>query len=457
LRGRLRRPTIRLVSQRETSYAWNDGTALAYQVASTSSAGPDLLFAPGSVTHLEVLWQESRVERFLMRVAGFSRLILMDPRGLGLSDRLTDVPTLDERVGDLLAVLDAADSERAALFGNADTGPPCIATAVRHPDRVSHLILCGTWARSTWSDDYPYGWTDEDWSEFERFVRKDWGRLESFRDDASSPAHNEAFRNWYATLLRQGASPRAVLLLAEMSRAVDVRSLLPDVAVPTLVMHRVGDDVVEVGNGRYLAERIPDARWIELAGEDFVLWAGDLDTIADEIEEFLTGRRIGPEATRIVATVMFTDVVGSTERVRELGDSAWVDLLRAHDSKLRVELRRFGGREIDTAGDGFFASFDSPTTAIRCAQAVQAAVREIGVEVRIGLHTGECEVAGDKLRGVAVHIGSRVAGKAHAGEIVVSQTVKDVAMGAGIIFEDAGEHELKGIPDRWHLYRVLAR
>jgi class 3 adenylate cyclase len=442
------------VSERETSYAWNGGTALAYQVVSTSSSGPALLFAPGSVTHLEVLWQEPRVERFLTRVAGFSRLILMDPRGLGLSDRLTDVPTLDERVGDLLAVLDAAGCERAALFGNADTGPPCIATAVRHPDRVSHLILCGTWARSSWSEDYPLGWTEEEWSDFERFVREDWGK--PAREAASPGVHDEAFRSWYATLMRQGASPRAVLLLGEMSRAVDVRSLLPRVSVPTLVMHRIGDHVVEVGNGRYLAERIPDARWVELPGDDFVLWAGDMDAIADEMEEFLTGRRIGPEATRIVATVMFTDVVGSTERAGALGDRAWSDLLQAHDSRLRAQLRRFGGREIDTAGDGFFASFASPTAAIRCAHAVQEVVREIGVEVRIGIHTGECEMVGEKLRGVTVHIGARVAGKAHAGEVVVSQTVRDIATGSGVVFEDAGEHELKGVPDLWRLYRVVA-
>jgi class 3 adenylate cyclase len=395
------------------------------------------------------------VERFLTRVAGFSRLILMDPRGLGLSDRLTDVPTLDERVGDLLAVLDAAGCERATLFGNADTGPPCIATAVQHPDRVSHLILCGTWARSSWSEDYPLGWTEEEWSEFERFVREDWGR--PARDAASPGEHDEAFRSWYATLMRQGASPRAVLLLGEMSRVVDVRSLLPRVAVPTLVMHRTGDRVVDVGNGRYLAERIPEARWVELPGDDFVLWAGDMDAIADEMEEFLTGRRIGPEATRIVATVMFTDVVGSTERAGALGDRAWSDLLRAHDSRLRAQLGRFGGREIDTAGDGFFASFASPTAAIRCAHAVQEVVREIGVQVRIGIHTGEVEMAGEKLRGVTVHIGARVAGKAHAGEVVVSQTVKDIATGSGFVFEDAGEHELKGVPDPWRLYRVVAR
>lgn len=454
LRPRRRPPTIRPVDQPETSYAWNDGTALAYQVVSTSSAGPDLLFAPGSVTHLEVLWQEPRVERFLRRVAGFSRLILVDPRGLGLSDRLTEVPTLEERVDDLLAVLDAVGSERAALFGNADTGPTCIATAVDHPDRVSHLILCGTWARSSWNEDYPFGWTDEDWSKFERQVRDDWGRSEALRDAASPGVQDDAFRGWYATLMRQGASPRAVLLLGEMSRAVDVRSLLPRVTVPTLVMHRTGDRVVGVENGEYLAEHIPGARWVELAGEDFVLWAGDIDVIADELEDFLTGRRIGSEATRIVATVMFTDVVGSTTRAEALGDRAWADLLRAHDSRLRSELHRFGGREIDTAGDGFFASFDSPTSAIRCALAVRSSVRELGIEVRIGLHTGECEVVGEKLRGLAVHIGARVAAKASGGEVLVSQTVKDIASGTGFAFDDGGEHELKGVPGRWRIYRV---
>jgi class 3 adenylate cyclase len=438
---------------RDVSYAWNGGTALAYQVVSTPTSGPDLLLAPGSVTHLEVLWQEPGVERFLNRLGRFSRLIVMDPRGLGLSDRLTEVPSLDDRVGDLLAVLDAAESDRAALFGNADTGPPCIAAAVDHPDRVSHLILCGAWATSSRKDDYPFGWTDDDWAEFEHYVRTDWGKPASPREVIAS-SDDAAFQSWYATLMRQGASPRAVLLLAEMSRAVDVRPLLPRIDVPTLVMHRVGDSVVPVDNGRYLAERIPGARWVELPGDDFVLWAGDLDAIADEIEEFLTGRRLGSETTRIVTTVMFTDVVGSTERAGALGDRAWSDLVRAHDSRVRAQLHRFGGREIDTAGDGFFASFASGTAAIRCARAIQDAVEDIGVGVRIGIHTGECESDGDKLRGVTVHIGSRVAGAAAAGEVLVSQTVRDIAAGSGFVFEDAGEHELKGIPDRWRLYRV---
>ncbi len=442
------------VDRPQTAYAWNEGTALAYQVLGTS--GPDLLLVPGSVTHLEVLWDEPRVNRFLRRFAAFCRLIIMDPRGLGMSDRLTEIPTMDERVGDLLSVLDAAESERATLFGNADSGPPCIAAAVSHPERVGSLILCGTYAKGRWSDDYPWGWTEGEWADFRQDVRDHWGttgREEKMVEP--SMAGDQAFLQWTATLMRLGASPRAILLLGEMTEAVDVRPLLSQVAVPTLVMHRIGDDVNEVEHGRYLAERIPGARWVELPGNDFLLWAGDTDAIVDEVEEFLTGRRGGAEPTRVVATVMFTDVVGSTERARALGDRAWADLLEVHNARVRAELRRFGGREIDTAGDGFLASFDSPASAIRCARAVHGAVREIGMDLRIGLHTGECDVVGDKLRGIAVHIGARVASNAGAGKTLVSQTVKDLVAGSGIEFQDRGTHELKGIPGEWRLYSVI--
>ncbi len=438
-----------------TSYAWNDGTALAYQVVGASS-GPDLLFVPGSVTHLEVLWQEPSVSRFLTRLAGFSRLILMDPRGLGLSDRLTEVPTLDERVADVLAVLDAADSDRAALFGNADTGPPAIATAVSYPDRVTSLILCGTYAKASWSDDYRAGWTDEEWSDFQRWVRDDWGKeADSLENVAPSRVDDNEFGRWWATLMRLGASPRAVLLLGEMTKSVDVRDLLPRLTVPTLVMHRVGDRVNEIAQGRYLAERIPGARWVELPGEDFALWAGDLTALAEEIEEFLTGHRSGLEATKAVTTVMFTDIVGSTELARNLGDSAWADLIEKHDALVRAELRRFGGQEVDTAGDGFLASFTSPTAAIRCARAVREATANTGIQIRIGLHAGECDLIGGKPRGIAVHVGARVAAEADAGEVLISQTVRDLVAGSGLSLEDAGEYELKGVPDRWHLYRVV--
>jgi class 3 adenylate cyclase len=455
LRGPPLQPTIPIVNPPPTSYAWNGGTALAYQVVGASS-GPDLLFVPGSVTHLEVLWQEPSVSRFLTRLAGFSRLILMDPRGLGLSDRLTDVPTLDERVADVIAVLDAAGSDRAALFGNADTGPPAIATAVSHPERVTSLILCGTYAKARWSDDYPIGWTDEEWSDFRRTVRDGWGKeADSLRNVAPSRVDDDEFGRWWATLMRLGASPRAVLLLGEMTMAVDVRDLLPRVTVPTLVMHRVGDRVNGIAHGQYLAERIPGARWVELPGEDFALWAGDMTALADEVEEFLTGHRSGLEATKAVTTVMFTDIVGSTELARTLGDSAWSDLLEKHDALVRAELRRFGGQEVDTAGDGFLASFTSPTAAIRCARAAGEAAANGGIQIRIGLHTGECDIIRGKPRGIAVHIGARVAAEARAGQVLVSQTVRDLVSGSGLTFEDAGEHELKGVPDRWHLYRVV--
>ncbi|MCA1832179.1 MAG: adenylate/guanylate cyclase domain-containing protein [Actinomycetota bacterium] len=436
----------------QTAYAWNEGTAIAYQIV--GAAGPDLLFIPGSVTHVEMLWEEPRVRRFLTHVAGFSRLILMDPRGLGLSDRLTEVPTLEERVADLLAVLDAAGSESATLFGNSDTGPACIAAAALHPERVAGLILCGTFAKGEWSEDYPIGTTVEQWDAFRQWVKDEWGKTSPFHDSAWSESDEGAFSQWWYAMMRQGASPRAVLLLGEMTQGVDVRPFLSRVAVPTLVMHRGGDTVNSVDHGRYIVERIPGARWVELPGDEFALWGGDIDAIADEIEEFLTGRRGGAEPTRVVATVMFTDVVGSTERARVLGDRAWTDLIEAHHSRVRAELRRFGGREVDTAGDGFLATFESPTSAIRCARAVLSSIGEIGVDLRIGLHTGECEVVGDRLRGLAVHIGARVASKAGAGEILVSHTVRDLLAGSGIEFDDHGAHGLKGLPGEWRLYAV---
>jgi class 3 adenylate cyclase len=439
----------------ETLYAYNDGVAIAYQVV--ASDGPDLLFAPGSFTHLEYQWESPRVARFLTRLASFSRLIVMDPRGLGLSDRITEPPSMDERVGDVLAVLDAAGSERATLFGNADTGPPCIATAVRNPDKVAGLILVGSYATATRRDDYPLGWTEEDWDEFRRMVRRGWGSadaFDAFEQPSPSVLGDEAFRHWEATLMRLSASPSAAILLGEMTQATDVRELLPRVAVPTLVMHRAGDQVVPVGHSRYLTEHIRGAQWVELPGEEFTIWAGDTDAITDEIEEFLTGTRTGPEPTRVVATVMFTDVVGSTERARSLGDRAWADLLEAHNERVRAALRRFGGKEIDTAGDGFLASFSTPTTAIRCARAAIESVHEIGIDIRVGIHTGECEISAGKLRGIAVHIGARVAAKADAGEILISHTVAGLLAGSPTELDDRGEHELKGVPGAWRLFAV---
>lgn len=416
------------------------------------NSGPNLVLIPGSVTHLEALWDEPRVARFLTRLAGFCRLIVTDPRGLGLSDRLSEVPTLEERVADLVAVLDAAQCQTATLFGTSDTGPACIATAVAQAERVNGLILLGTYAKGGWSEDYPLGWSDEDFARFTISVKEKWGTADELAIDAPSRGHDSAFINWAASLDRLGASPRAVLLLAEMTRAVDVRSQLGKVAVPTLVMHRVGDRVNTIEHGRYLARRIPGAKWVELPGDDFMLWAGDTDAIVDEVEEFMTGQRSGGAPARIVATLMFTDMVASTERALALGDRAWADLVELHNATMRAQLHRFGGREIDTAGDGFLAWFAAPTLALDCAHAVLDSMAEIGVSVRIGMHTGECEIAGDKLRGVALSIGARVMATAEAGEILVSQTVRDLLAGSGVKFADRGLYELKGIPDKWRLY-----
>jgi len=376
----------------------------------------------------------------------------MDPRGLGLSDRLTEVPSLDQRVADILAVLDAAQSRMATLFGSADTGPACIAAAVAHPERVEGLVLLGTYAKGGWSEEYPLGWTDNDYANFRQSVRSDWGNTELTPRIAPSMADDAAFTQWSATLSRLGASPSAVMLLAEMTRAVDVRPLLSQIRVPTLVMHRVGDKVNTIDHSRYLTERIPGAQWVELPGDDFMLWAGDTDAIADNVEEFLTGHRGGAAGTRIVATVMFTDVVSATERAVALGNRAWADLLELHNARVRAQLHLFGGHEIDTAGDGFLAWFGAPSLAIDCARGVLRSMGEIGLDLRIGIHAGECEIVGDKLRGIAVHVGARVAATANPGEILVSQTVQELLAGSPVKFEDRGSHELKGIPGMWRLY-----
>jgi class 3 adenylate cyclase len=361
---------------------------------------------------------------------------------------------MEERVTDVLAVLDAAGSEHATLFGNADSGPPCIATAARHAARVDRLILLGTYAKGFPGEDYPIGWSDVESAEFKEFVRGAWGTSARMSLIAPSAAGDEAFIQWLLTLNRLGASPRAAIVLGEMSKQVDVRHLLPDIEAPTLVMHRSGDPLNSPEHGRFLAAHIRNAVYRELPGDDFVMWAGDIDAIADEVEEFITGHRGGREPNRMLATVAFTDVVGSTRRAAELGDRAWSDLLETHNARIRDELRRFGGREIDTAGDGFFVAFDSPAVAIRWATAAINAMREIGVEVRIGLHTGECEVVDGRLRGVAVHIGARVGSTAGAGEVLVSETVKQLVVGSGIEFDDRGEHDLKGVEGRWRLYAV---
>ncbi len=438
--------------QPETRYARSGEVNIAYQVV--GSGALDLVFVMGWVSHLDYFWEEPSFARFLHRLAAFSRLILFDKRGTGLSDRVPDseLPTLEQRMDDVRAVMDAVGSERAALLGVSEGGPMCALFAATYPERTSALIMYGSYATRTWADDHPWAPTPEQHEQFLDEIRRGWGGPVGLDIRAPSVARDERVRRWWATYLTRSASPGAVLALTRMNAQIDVRHFLPAIRVPTLVIHRQGDLALDVRGSRYIAERIPGAAFVELPGDDHLPWVGDQDAILDEIEEFLTGVRRGPEPDRVLSTVLFTDIVGSTERATAIGDRRWRDLLNSYHALVRRELSRFRGREIATAGDGFFATFDGPARAIRCACAVNDAVRQLGIEIRAGLHTGEIEVMGDNVGGIAVHIGARVASEAGAGEVLVSNTVKDLVAGSGIRFEDRGSHTLKGVPGEWRLF-----
>jgi class 3 adenylate cyclase len=440
--------------QPETKYAKSADVNIAYQ---TVGEGPfDLVFVMGWVSHIEYFWDEPSFAHFLDRLASFSRLILFDKRGTGLSDRVPDhqLPTIEQRMDDVRAVMDAAGSERAALFGVSEGGPMCAVFAATYPERTSALVMYGTYAKRVWDPDYPWAPTPEERRRWYDLIEQGWGGVADVATLAPSVAEDERFLQWWATYLRRSASPGAALALAHMNTQIDIRAVLPVIGVPTLVIHRTGDMDIDVDGARWLAGQIPGARFVELPGSDHLPFVGDQDAILDEVEEFLTGSRGAAERDRVLATVMFTDIVASTERAHEVGDRAWRELLERHHALVRRELERFRGREIDTAGDGFLAAFDGPARAVRCACAIRDAVRGVGLELRAGLHTGECEVLGDKLAGVAVHIGARVAAKAAAGEVLVSSTVRDLVAGSGLEFEDRGTQELKGIPGEWRLFAV---
>jgi pimeloyl-ACP methyl ester carboxylesterase len=436
----------------QTRYARSGGVNIAYQVVGD---GPiDLVLVPGWVSNLDVFWEEPTMARLLTRLASFSRLILFDKRGTGLSDRVSDMPSLEVRMDDVRAVMDAVGSQRAALFGYSEGGAMCILFAATYPDRASALIMGGAFARRTKATDYPWGPAPEQQSALVDEMERDWGGPVGIEDRSPSLVHDQRYRHWWARWLRSSASPAAAATLMRMNMEIDVRHVLPAVRVPTLVLHSVNDRVIDVGAGRYLAERIPGAKLVELQGIDHVPWGCDSDVIVDEIEEFLTGTRHGPEPDRVLATVLFTDIVGATEVAARVGDRSWHDLLDSHHALVRRELGQFRGREIDTAGDGFLATFDGPARAVRCACAISKAVRALGLEIRCGLHTGECELMGDKLGGIAVHTGARVAARARTGEVLVSSTVKDLVAGSGLLFQDRGVQSLKGIPGEWRLFAV---
>ena len=432
----------------ETRYARSGDVSIAYQVV---GEGPvDLVLVPGFVSHLDLDWADPQHAHFLRRLASFSRLIRIDKRGTGLSDRPGGLPDLETRMGDVRAVMDAAGSERAALFGYSEGGPMCVLFAATYPEMTTALTLYGTYAkRRDPEDEYPWAPTWETRQRYAKQVEEDWGWEADMH--RMCPGADEAMARWWAARARAAASPSAARDLILMNSLIDVRHVLPTVQAPTLVLHRTGDLDSRVDEGRYVAEHIPGARFVELPGDDHVPWI-DADQVVDEIEEFLTGARPAPVPDRVLATVLFTDIVGSTQRAVELGDRRWRDLLEAHNEAVRAQLERFRGEEVDTAGDGFLATFDGPARAVRAACAIQESVRRLGLELRAGLHTGECELANGKVRGIAVHTGARVAALAEPGEVLVSSTVRDLVAGSGIAFEERGEHELKGVPGTWRLY-----
>ena len=431
-------------------YARNGEVSLAYQV---TGEGPlDLVLVSGFVSHQEVLWEHPRTVRFAKRLESFSRLVRYDKRGQGFSDRPARPPTLEESMDDLRAVMDAAGCERAALFGVSEGGPMCQLFAATHPDRASALALYGTYARATRAPDYPIGWPPALMDTFNQTMVERWGGPVGVEQFAPSHAGDPEFREWWARLLRSGTSPHGATALLALYKELDTRAVLANIGVPTLILHRRDDILVREPQAAYLAEHIPGARYVVLDGDDHLVFAGDQDALLDEIEEFLTGTRQAPEPDRILSTVMFTDIVSSTEHAAEMGDRRWRELLVRHDELVRRQLDRHRGRAVKSLGDGFMATFDGPARAIRCAGAISEEVRRLGVEVRAGLHTGECEVIGDDIGGMAVHIGARVGAKAEPGQVLVSSTVRDLVVGSGIEFAERGAHELKGVPGEWRLY-----
>jgi pimeloyl-ACP methyl ester carboxylesterase len=436
-----------------TRYAKSRGASVAYQVV---GEGPiDLVLVLGFATHLELQWEAPPFARFFERIASFSRLIIFDKRGTGLSDPVSEAPTLEQRIDDVRAVMDAAGSERAALFGISEGGPMSALLAATHPERVTALVLYGAMGRTTEAADYPWASPAEALRESAtEFIAPFWGQQAEGMVELFAPslADDPQTVEFTARMERSAASPAMVLQIFEMFLDIDVRSVLPSIHVPTLVLHRRGDRVVNRRAGEELAAQIPSARYVELPGIDHLPWAGDSEAVLGEIEEFLTGARSPPDPDRVLATVMFTDIVGSTERAAELGDARWRELLAEHQAAVRGELTRFRGREVKTLGDGCLATFDGPARAIRCGHAVAAAARSLGLEVRVGLHSGEVELMGEDVGGIAVHIAARVGALAGAGEVLVSSTVKDLVAGSGIRFVDRGAKQLKGIADEWRLF-----
>jgi class 3 adenylate cyclase len=429
-------------------YARNDGVHIAYRIF---GEGPrDIVLIPGTLSHVELYWEFPPNEYLLKRFTSFARVIVFDKRGQGLSDRVAE-QTMEERIGDVRAVMDAGGSEKATIYGWSEGGPMSLLFAATYPERTSGLVLCGSFAS-------PKAYLSQERRDlFLKQLDEHWGEGILVPINAPSKVKDEVFLRYFGKLERATASPGSIVALMRANFEIDVRPILPTIHLPTLILHRVGDRTVPVEQGRYLAQHIAGAKYVELPGDDHLLQAFDqdvLDRLIDEIEEFITGERRRPEADRTLATVMFTDVVGSTEHATRLGDRKWRELLTGYYAAVRKELDAFRGREVNIAGDGLLATFDGPARAIRCACAVRERVKPLGLQVRSGLHTGECELIGDDVAGIAVHIGARIESAAHPDEVLVSRTVRDLVAGSGIKFTDRGAHTLKGVADEWQLFAV---
>ncbi len=432
--------------QPATQYARSGDVHIAYQAFGD---GPiNLVLVPGFVSNVENYWEQPDFARFLTRLASYARVVTFDKRGTGGSDRVAELPGLDVRMDDLRAVMDAAGMEQAALLGISEGAPLSIMYAATYPHRCRAIVLYGSFSRfSYW---FP---TEEALETFFGYVEKAWGTGGSIQRFAPSRANDAAFQRWWGRNERLGASPSAVMALMRMNSQIEIGGVLPAVRVPALVIHRTDDQVVRVEGGRDVAAKIPGARLAEFPGSDHLFYVGEnADDISDAIEEFLTGTRGSPAVDRVLATVLFTDIVGSTEKAASLGDRRWRALLDEHHAVVRRNIARFRGREVKTTGDGFLATFDGPARGVRCACAIADEIKVLGIDIRAGLHTGECEMIGDDVGGIAVHIGARVAALAGAGEVLVSGTVKDLVAGSGLRFASRGTTALKGVPGEWHIF-----
>jgi pimeloyl-ACP methyl ester carboxylesterase/class 3 adenylate cyclase len=444
-----------VATRAETRYARTGDVHLAYRVFGEGAV--DILAIPGLFLPMEALGDDSPAARFIRRLTSFSRFIQFDRRGIGLSDPISSLnpPTMEQWMQDALCVVDAVGADQVAVLGIGDGALSAVLLAATHPARVRALVLLHGTARLAWASDTPWGRTEDVQVGYEAGIDQDTGRGLPFETLAPSVAGEERFREWMTGALRRGASPGAAKLLGRMIYETDVRAILPTVNVPTLVIHRRDNRFHDPAHSRYLAEHIPGARYVEVPGEDHLPFVGDIEPIIEEIEEFLTGVRVGPEPDRVLATVLFTDIVDSTRMAAEMGDRRWGEVLEDHNAAVRRQLDRFRGREVDTTGDGFLAMFDGPARAIHSAIAIRDVTHQLGIEVRLGLHTGEIELVGDRVSGIAVHIGARVAAAAGPGEVLVSRTVTDLVAGSGIEFEDRGERDLKGVPGPRRLFAVL--